>query len=31
MDKKSVYEALEFYPDLMQKELKDFEKMINDK
>lgn len=31
IDKKSVYDALEFYPDLMQKELKDFEKMINQK
>ena len=31
VDKKSVYDALEFWPDLMQKDLKDFEKMINQK
>jgi len=31
VDKKSIYDALEFYPDLMQKELQDFEKMINQK
>jgi len=28
IDKKSVYDALEFYPDLMKKELLDFKKMI---
>ena len=31
MDLKSVYDALEFYPDLMVKELKQFEKVINQK
>ena len=31
LDKKSVYDALEFYPDLMLKELKQFEKIINQK
>ena len=31
VDKKSVYDALEFYPDLMKKELKEFDKMINQK
>jgi hypothetical protein len=31
MDKKSIYEALEFYPDLMVTELKQYEKMINQK
>jgi len=29
IDKKSIYDALEHYPDLMKKELKAFEKMIN--
>lgn len=31
VDKKSIYDALEFYPDKMVKELKDFEKIINEK
>ena len=31
MDRKSVVDALNFYPDLMQKELKQFEKVINQK
>lgn len=31
IEKKSVMEALEFYPDLMVKEIKEFEKMINQK
>jgi hypothetical protein len=31
IDLKSVYDALEFYPDLMVKELKHFEKVINQK
>lgn len=31
MDKKVIYDALEFYPDLMTKELKKFEKVINQK
>lgn len=31
IDRKSVYDALEFYPDLMVKELKQFEKVINQK
>lgn len=31
VDKKSVYDAIEFYPDLMLKELKEFDKMINQK
>ena len=31
IDKKSVYEALEFYPDKILKELRDYEKMINQK
>lgn len=29
IDKKSIYDALEFYPDLMTKELLSFQKMIN--
>ena len=29
MDKKSILEAIEFYPDIIVKELKDFEKIIN--
>jgi len=31
MDLKSIYDALEFYPDLMINELKQFEKVINQK
>jgi len=31
VDRKSVYDALEFYPDLMVEELKNYEKMINQK
>ena len=31
VDKKSVLDALEFYPERMTKELKDFEKMIGQK
>ena len=31
IDKKAVYEALEFYPDLMVKELKDFERITSQK
>ena len=31
LDRKSIYDALEFYPDLMVKELKQFEKVINQK
>ena len=31
IDKKSIYDALEFYPDLMLAELKSFEKIINQK
>jgi hypothetical protein len=31
IDKKSIYDALEFYPEQIQKELKDFEKIINQK
>jgi hypothetical protein len=31
IDRKSIYDALEFYPDEILKELKDFEKMINEK
>jgi len=30
-DRKSIYDALEFYPDRMVKELKQFEKIINQK
>jgi hypothetical protein len=31
IDKKAIYEALEYYPDIMQKEIKDFERMITQK
>jgi len=31
LDSKAVYDALEFWPDLMEKELKEYEKMINQK
>lgn len=31
IDRKSIEDALEFYPDLMISELKNFEKMINQK
>lgn len=31
IEKKSIYEALEHYPDLIKKELKNFEKLINQK
>jgi len=31
MDRKSIYDALEFYPDLMSNELKQFQKIINQK
>ena len=31
MDKHSIYDALEFYPDLMKKELQDYEKLIKQK
>jgi len=31
IDKKSIYDALEFYPDLIVKEIKQFEKVINQK
>ena len=31
LDKKSIYDALEFYPDLMLSEIRQFEKMINQK
>ena len=31
IDKKSIYDSLEFFPDLMIAELKFFEKIINQK
>ena len=31
LDKKSIYDALEFYPDLMIAEIKQYEKVINQK
>jgi len=31
IDRKSIIDALEFYPDQMTKQLKDFEKIINEK
>ena len=31
IDKKSIYDAIEFYPDLIQSELRQFQKMIEQK